>query len=120
MFLSFKVCSFKVQGETKKEAYLIGCKKAAKYVASKHYPNISEQIELVPNEENTLLFTLFTNIDLTPEKNEFCKVCREFHTTFYINQDFNCSSCKMKAFLGRAEEKARVSKNYYKKKIQDS
>ena len=120
MFLTAKIFSFKVTGETKKEAYLNGCKKAAKFVASKKFSNVSEKIELVPNEENTFLFTIFTNIDLNPEKNEFCKVCKEFHSTFYINQDYNCSACKMKAFLGRAEEKAKVSKNYYRSKIQDS
>ena len=114
MFLTLKVCSFTVEAETEKEAYLRGCKKMAKLVASKKYKHTSSKIERVPDCENKFLFTIFTNIDLGPEYKNFCNMCKEMHCSFYINEEYNCSRCNLKAFMERVEQKARVSKNYYK------
>ena len=120
MYLACKIGSFTVKASNEKEAYLQGCKKAAKYIASKKYKLISTKIERVSGEENTFQFILFTNMDLGPELSNFCKLCKEYHCSFYVNEEYNCARCNLKNFLSREEQKARVSKSYYKKAFKES
>lgn len=119
MLLSYKIKSFKIKADSEKEAYLKGCKELAKYMASKRYKNISFKIERLKEAENTFVFTMYTNIDLGEEQRDFCKICREFHCSFFINEHYNCDKCNLKAFLNKCKEKARVSKNFYKKKFEE-
>lgn len=117
MNLCLKVKSFYISAGSEKEAYLKGCKQLAKYLASKKYKNLSFKIERT-KEENGFIFTIFSNLDLGKEQRDFCKVCREFHCNFYVNEEYNCNRCNLKSFLVRAEQKARVSKNFYNKRIE--
>lgn len=119
MYITCKICSFEVHANSEKEAYLKGCKKAAKFIASKKYKYISAKIERVNVKENTFLFILFTNIDLNAERKNFCKLCKEMHSQFYINEEYNCNRCNLNTFFTRVEEKAMVSKNFYKKAFKD-
>ena len=118
MYLTCKICSFQIEAESEKEAYIKGCKRMAKYVASKKYKLISSKIDRIPGRANAFEFTLLSNIDLGSDMREFCKMCKEFHCSFYINEDYNCSRCNLKSFMEREQQKARVSKNYYKQEIQ--
>lgn len=113
MNLSMKVKSFTIAADSEKEAYLLGCKSLAKFMASKKYKNLSFKIERT-NEENVFIFTMFTNIDLGEEQRNFCKLCKEYHCNFFINEEYNCSRCNLKTFLERAMQKSRISKSYYK------
>lgn len=116
MNLTNKIKSFTVKAQTEKEAYLKGCKDLAKYMASKEYQNISFKIERGV-EPGTFIFTMFTNIDLSEEQRAYCKLCREFHCSFYVNEEYNCSRCNLKTFLKRAQSKAKISKNFYEKEF---
>ena len=118
MYLTCKICSFQIEAETEKEAYIKGCKKMAPYVASKKYKLISYKIERIPGRENAFEFTLFTNMDLGSDMRDFCKMCKEMHCAFYINEEYNCARCNLKTFMEREQQKARVSKSFYKKEIQ--
>lgn len=118
MYLTCKICSFIVEAETEKEAYIKGCKKMAPLIASKKYKHTSSKIERVPGSENTFQFVIFTNIDLGSEYRNFCKMCKEMHCSFYINEEYNCARCNLRVFIERTEQKARVSKGYYKKEFQ--
>lgn len=109
-----KVCSILVDANTEKEAYLKGCKKTAKYIASKKYQKFSMTVKRVPNSTNTFLFTLYTNLDLNEEMKHYCKMCKEYHCSFFVNEEYNCNRCNLKSFMERAKEKTKVSKNYYK------
>lgn len=117
MYLTEKVCSFTVIADSKKEAYLKGCKKAAKYVGSQKYRNMSSKIENVG--QNEFVFTLFTNIDLSPEIAQFCKMCKEYHCSFFVNEEYNCSRCNLKTFMERTKQKAKVSKEFYKERMKN-
>ena len=114
MNVTLKICSFIARGENKKQAYLNGCKKVAKFWGSKKYKNVSCKIERISKDENALLFVLFTTLDLGKEKSQYCKMCKEMHCSFFINEDYNCSSCKLEGFFKKVKEKALVSKNFYK------
>lgn len=113
MNLTAKIKSFTISADSEKEAYIKGCKNLAKYMASKKYSNLSFKIERtqVPNE---FIFSMYTNIDLGEEQRKFCSICKEVHSSFYINEEYNCSRCNLRTFLTRAEEKARISKSFYR------
>lgn len=119
MNLTSKVKSFTITADSEKEAYLKGCKTLAKYMASKKYKNLSFKIERsgVPNE---FIFTMYTNIDLGEEQRKFCNICKQMHSSFYINEDYNCKRCNLRTFLTRAEKMARISKNFYRGEMKES
>lgn len=115
--MTAKIGSFTSTAENKKQAYLNGCKRIAKFVANDKYKNISFSVEKNSERDNSFIFTLFTNIDLSQDRSKFCKMCKEFHTSFYINEEYNCSRCNLATFLAREKQKAEISKNFYKKSM---
>lgn len=119
MTFSVKVKSYIFQGETAKDAYLKGCKHLAKVIASKKYKNLSFKIERIEGVSNALEFVLYTNVDISENQKHYCKLCKEMHKAFYINEEYNCSRCNMKSFLQRLKEQANISKSYYKRVIED-
>lgn len=116
MNLSAKVKSFVIKADSEKEAYLKGCKQLAKYMASKKYTNLTFKIERT-EIKGEFIFTMFTNIDLREEQRKFCHLCKEYHCSFYVNEEYNCSRCNLKNFLSRARSKTEISKNFYKKEM---
>lgn len=116
MNLSAKVKSFVIKADTEKEAYIKGCKQLARFMASKKYTNLTFKIERteIPNE---FIFTMYTNIDLSEEQRKFCQLCKEYHCSFYVNEEYNCSRCNLKNFLSRARSRTEISKNFYKKEM---
>lgn len=119
MFLSIKVKSYVIQASSAKEAYLKGCKNLANVIASKKYPNLSFKVERPKDNSSTFIFNVYTNVELGPAQKEFCKTCKEFHCQFYINEDWNCSRCNMKAFLKIMEDKAKISRGFYKDRLKE-
>lgn len=119
MNLTLKVKSFVITAPTEKEAYLKGCKQLAKYMASKKYKNLTFKIERTSEDENKFVFTMFTNLDLGEEQKIFCKTCRDYHCSFFVNEDYNCSRCNLRSFLEKAEQKSRISKSFYKREMKD-
>lgn len=117
MNVTFKIASYTFTGQTEQEAYLKGCKQLAKYMASKKRRNISVKIERVQAKQPTFQFVLYTNIDASAEQAEFCKVCKEIHAQFYINEHYNCDRCNMRTYLKRLQQKGNISKNFYKKEL---
>lgn len=117
MEFTMKVKSFEFQAKSEKEAYIKGCKQLAKYMASKKYQNLQFRIERSPEDPKTFIFILFTALDLGADQRNYCKICKDFHCSFYINENYNCDRCNLKTFLRREEEKLRVSKSYYKREM---
>jgi hypothetical protein len=117
MEIAMKVKTFEFHARTEKEAYIKGCKQLAKYMASKKYQNLQFKIVRSQDEPNTFQFILFTALDLGTDQREFCKICKDFHCSFYINEHYNCDRCNLKSFLNREEVKLRVSKGYYKREL---
>lgn len=118
MNLSTKIKSFVMQAETEKDAYLKGCKQLAKYMASKKYDNLSFTIKRT-DESNKFIFTVYTNLDLGEEQRKYCKMCKEFHCSFFVNEEYNCNRCNLKNFLQRAGKKAQISKLFYNGKMKE-
>lgn len=119
MFISKKVKAYIIQGENEKEAYLKGCKKLANVIASKKYSNLTFKVERLKKEKYTFVFTIFTTLPIGPMQKMFCKACKEFHCQFYINEEWNCARCNMKAFILKANEATNISKGYYKGELKE-
>lgn len=116
MEIAMKVKSFESQAKNEKEAYIKGCKNLAKYMASKKYQNLQFRIERT-EEPNTFRFILFTALDLGSDQRQYCKICKDFHCSFYINENYNCNRCNLKTFLSREEQKLRTSKSFYRREL---
>ena len=117
MYLTNKICSFVVAADSKKDAYIKGFKKAAKYVASPKYKNISCKIEAI--DDASFLFELYVNLDIGEELSHFCKMCKTYHSSFFVNEDYNCSRCNLKTFMERTKKKVVVSKKFYEEKMKN-
>lgn len=117
MEVAMKIQTLAVKAQNEKEAYLKGCKKFAKFIASRKYTNISVRVRRLEQNPNVFLFTFYTNSDLTEQKKKFCKLCKEYHSSFFVNEEYNCSRCNLNTFLSRVESKERVSKNFYLKEM---
>lgn len=65
----------------------------------------------------TVTLTLFAFLDEGEAKERHCKICKEFHSHFFINENCNCNECKAMAFESRMSDMLRVKKAYYKENL---
>ena len=116
MLYSVKIKSLKFTGVSKQEAYLKGCKKLAKFIVNPE--NVTVKIDNDPEDNNSIIFTLFASIALNSEISDYCKMCKEFHCSFYVNEEYNCNTCNLKNCMNRTKQKASITKLYYKHKFE--
>ncbi len=103
--------------DTMKDAYLKACKWYATNVLSKaELRNVQIEFEKGQNEQQfpTVTIHLFAVLNEEELRERHCKVCREFHNLFYINQETNCNRCDTKAYQKRADETINIKVSYYK------
>lgn len=107
----------KFVADTMKEAYLNACKWYATNVLSKaELQNVQVEFEKTYNEQQfpTIIIHLFAVLNEEELRERHCKICREFHSLFYINTNFNCDKCEANAYQRRTDEMLRVKIDYYK------
>lgn len=119
MVIAVKLKSYLFTAGTEQEAYIKGCKKLAYLIASKKYSNLSVKVERVKGNLSTFKFTIYANIDSKTEQKNFCKACKEYHSSFFINENYNCSRCNLRSFLERSENKLKDIKGFYKDKVKE-
>lgn len=112
-----KIKSFLFVDEKAKEAYLRGCKVLAPFIASGKYKFLSLKIERSESNKNAFVFTLYGDIDISCEQKDFCKMCKEMHKAFFINEEYNCSRCNMKSLLKRLQQKSKIQREYFKTRL---
>lgn len=103
--------------ETMKNAYMKACKWYATNVLSKaELHNVQVEFEKGHNEQQfpTVTIHLFAVLDEETLREQHCKICRECHTLFYVNQNMNCNRCDTKAYQKRTDDKLRVKSEYYR------
>lgn len=110
----------KFNGKSHKEAYLKACKWVAINILaddeiSKDVVWKITKLKDLPSVE----LELFGTVHDAEHVKQFCTVCKEFHTSFYINQQQNCNGCNMMAYRSQAEEKGRLKKNYKRKLLSE-
>jgi len=106
--------------KTKKEAYT----EAMQWIASNIVKGQDEDGETMFNiaedkdtDLPTFKLTLYCMLDETERKNKFCDICRQYHKSFFINADYNCSKCNMITYMKRLDEALSIKKSYRKERL---
>ena len=126
MLYIHEIYSRKFKAEDSKRAYLKACKFIASTILSeKSKVEASKVVWDVHKEEDdgddlpTFLLTIYFKFDDTVFKSQTCQACKEFHKSFYINTDFNCSRCNKIGYEKNVQGKLLVGSKYVKKLIDD-
>lgn len=109
----------KFSAETMKAAYMNACKWYATNVLSKDELH-NVQIEFEKNAKGefpTVVIHLFAILSEDELRERYCKLCRESHSLFYMNQNYNCNRCEAKAYQKRTDEMLKIKLEYYRQLI---
>ncbi len=114
-----KFFSLEFEDDDKKKAFRKATNWIAKNVMSKSDDDkITYRIEFLKGKiKHTFKVHLYCSLDITEEQNRFCEVCKKYHKSFFINQEYNCNACKVKAYHSRVDERMSIVRTYRKEKI---
>lgn len=106
---------------THKDAYV----KAMKWVASNIIADTELQNSVISYEKKfdkeTQLPVIIVHLSVSLEEKEHrdrnCRVCKEVHSSFFMNEETNCSWCKAVAYQNRLDEFIKNKKSYYKERL---
>lgn len=105
-------------GKNMKDAYLKACKWYASNVLSKdELRDVS--VEYIKDKQYpTVTARLFVSIEEPDVKAEHCKICKETHKAFFINENTNCSWCNCDAYHRRLDRMLKTKSAYFRSKIE--
>lgn len=101
---------------TMKEAYMKACRwYASNVISNRELKNVQVEFEKIKDEQNpTIIVHLYAVLDEEELRERHCKICREFHSLFYINEKYNCNNCDTKAYQQRADDLLRNRTEYFR------
>ncbi len=103
-----------------KEAYLKACKWVAVNIVSKVEAGPDTFWNITRKKDTSLptfVLEVHTMIDSADHEKSFCGACKEFHKSFFINEAYNCNSCKFLAFTKQVEQRLSIKKQHRKDKM---
>ena len=101
-----------------KKAYLTACKWVSNNIIAENKEGFDKIVwKMKKLSLTTIELELYFKLEVEQEKKKFCKKCREFHNSFYINTRYNCNSCNFKGFEMHMKEKEKIAKYYFKEKL---
>lgn len=109
----------KFVAETMKIAYMDACKWYATNVLSKDELH-NVQIEFEKNSKGefpTVVIHLFAVLSENELRERYCKLCKESHSLFFMNHNYNCNRCEAKAYQLRTDDMLKVKLEYYRQLI---
>ena len=106
-----------------KKAYL----KASKFVASNIISKASKvevskvtwDIVRIERDLPTFRLTLYYKFNDEEFMKQTCEACKQFHKSFFINENFNCSRCNKVGYEKNLEQKLMIGAEYFKKILDD-
>lgn len=110
----------KFTADTMKSAYMNACKWYATNVLSKdelHHVQVEFEKGYDEQQLPTVTIHLFATLDEGTLRDRFCKICKETHSLFYVNSNYNCNRCEANAYQKRTDEMLRVKLEYYRELI---
>ena len=112
----------KFSAESMKAAYMNACKWYATNVLSKdELHNVLVEFVKEKNEQfPTVTIHLSATLSEDELRERYCKICRESHSLFYMNQNYNCNRCEAKAYQTRTDDMLRVKLEYYRELLRRS
>ena len=82
-------------------------------------------MNLEPVDDNTkeslptFRLTLYYKFDDTEFMKMTCNACKEFHKSFFINENFNCSTCNKTGYEKNVRQTMSIGLAHYKKQLDD-
>lgn len=109
----------KFTADTMKTAYMNACKWYATNVLSKdELHNVQVEFEKRPDEQfPTVTIHLFAVLNEEELRERHCKICRESHSLFFMNNNIDCNKCEANAYQKRTDDMLRVKIEYYREII---
>ena len=109
--------------EDPKKAYL----KASKFVASNiiskgskvEVSKVTWDVVRVEGDLPTFRLTLYYKFDDTDFMKQTCDSCKQFHKSFFINENFNCNRCNKVGYEKNIEQKLLIGTEYFRKLLDD-
>ena len=109
--------------EDPKKAYL----KASKFVASNiiskgskvEVSKVTWDVVRVDGDLPTFRLTLYYKFDDTKFMEQTCEACKQFHKSFFINENFNCNRCNKVGYEKNIEQKLMIGSEYIRKMLDD-
>lgn len=104
-----------------KDAYM----KAIKWIAS----NVISDVELSKSKisfeksENkekqlpTIIIHLSVCLNEKEQRDKNCKICKEIHSNFFMNEETNCGWCKTVAYQKRLDENIKIKRSFYRERL---
>lgn len=113
----------KFRAEDSKKAYLKACKFVASNIISEgskvEASKVTWDVTRVEDEGDlpTFMLTLYYKFDDTEFMKSTCETCKQFHRSFFINEDFNCSRCSKVGYEKNVSQKLSIGSDYLRKML---
>lgn len=114
------------KSENSKNAYLKACKFVASNIISEgskvEASKITWDVIRVKKEDDdlpTFRLTLYYKFDDTDFMEQTCNACKQFHKSFFINENFNCNRCNKVGYEKNVEQKLMIGAEHFSKMLDD-
>lgn len=103
-------------GDNMKDAYMKAVKWYATNVLAKdELHGVCVEYEKIYDEQSpTVAAHLYVTIIEEEVRQDHCKICKEFHHSFFINESENCSNCNVSGYQRRLDQKIKAKRDYYR------
>ena len=108
-----------------KDAYLKACKFVASNIISAsskvEVSKVTWDVVRVSNDDDlpTFRLTLYYKFDDTQFMKQTCEACKEFHQSFFINENYNCNRCNKVGYEKNVDQKLMIGSEYLRKQLDD-
>ena len=111
------------KAEDSKNAYLKACKFVASNIISKgskvEVSKVTWDVVRVEGDLPTFCLTLYYKFDDTDFMKQSCDACKEFHKSFFINENYNCNRCNKVGYEKNIEQRLLTGAEYFRKMLDD-
>lgn len=103
-----------------KDAYMKACKFVASNVVSKASKVEAAKVtwEILKEEEAdlpTFRLVLYAKFDDTEFMKQTCQACKDFHCSFFVNENYNCDRCNKVGYEKNVQQKLGIVTDYLRK-----
>lgn len=114
------------KAEDSKTAYLKACKFVAKNIISEgskvEASKVTWDVHRVDDSHKglpTFRLTLYYKFDDVKFMEQTCNACKQFHSSFFVNENFNCNRCNKVGYEKNVEQKLMIGAEYFSKILDD-
>lgn len=116
----------KFRAANAKDAYLKACKFVASNIVSKGSKVEVSKVtwDVTPVEDAneglpTFQLSLYYKFDDTEFMKQTCDACKQFHSSFFINENFNCNRCNKAGYEKNVSKRLTTGAEYLRKMLDD-